>query len=173
MLTQARLKELLSYNPETGDFTNLKSGKGRKPVGAVVGSVSNSGYWTSMIDGKNYQHHRLVWLYVHGEFPRADLDHRDGNRANNRLINLREATRSENCQNASMKQNNTSGVTGVRQVGNRWRTMISLRGVHRHIGYYSTRELAEAAYLAAKREYHEFQPVPRNLVFNLTSKLEI
>ena len=161
MLTQARLKELLSYDPLTGEFTNLKSGKGRKPVGAVVGSTSNSGYTTSMVDGKNYQHHRLAWLYVHGSFPPADLDHRDGVRANNRLVNLREATRSENCQNATKRADNTSGETGVWPVGKRWRAKVCVDGRECHVGYFPTKELAREAYLAAKAEMHKFQPVPR------------
>ena len=161
MLTQARLKELLSYDPLTGEFTNLKSGRGRKPIGAVVGSTSNSGYTTSMVDGKNYQHHRLAWLYVHGSFPPADLDHRDGVRANNRLANLREATRSENCQNAARRNDNTSGMTGVWSVGKRWRAKVCVDGRERHVGYFPTKEIARAAYLAAKAELHKFQPVPR------------
>lgn len=160
-ITQARLKELLSYDPETGDFINLSSGKGRKAKGAVVGSLSPSGYWTSMIDGKNYQHHRLVWLYVHGRFPPADVDHRDGNRANNRLSNLREATRSENCQNAALKRNNTTGQTGVWPVGRRWRARLTVAGTHYHLGYFTDKPDADAAYLHAKSEFHTFQPTPR------------
>lgn len=162
MLTQARLKDLLSYDPLTGEFTNLKSGKGRKPVGAVVGSTNNRGYTISMVDGKNYQHHRLAWLYVHGAFPPADLDHRDGVRTNNRLANLREATRSENCQNTAFKSiDNKFGCTGVWKAGNRWRARIAVSGVRHHIGYFTSKDLARAAYLAAKAEMHKFQPVPR------------
>ncbi len=164
MLTQARLKELLSYNPLTGDFTNLKSGKGRKPVGAVVGCAHKHGYVTSMVDGKNYLHHRLAWLYVHGYLPPADIDHRDGNRANNSLLNLREATRSENCQNAALKSNNSTGQTGVWPVGNKWRARLTVSGKHHHLGYFADKPDADAAYLAAKNKHHEFQPVPRNLM---------
>lgn len=161
MLTQARLKELLSYCPETGEFTNIKSGKGRKPVGAIVGCAHKHGYVTSMVDGKNYLHHRLAWLYVHGYLPPADIDHRDGNRANNILLNLREATRSENCQNAATRSDNTSGQTGVWPVGKRWRAKVCVDGCEHHAGYFDTKELAQAAYLSAKTEMHKFQPVPR------------
>lgn len=161
MLTQTRLKELLAYDPLTGEFTNLKSGKGRKPVGTVVGSTSSSGYTTSMVDGKNYQHHRLAWLYMHGSFPPADLDHRDGVRDNNRLANLRPATRSENCQNAALKSNNRTGQTGVWPVGNRWRARLTVNGKHHHLGYFAEKPDADAAYLDAKTRHHEFQPVPR------------
>lgn len=161
MLTQARLKELLHYDPETGDFTNLKSGKGRKPVGAVVGCAHKHGYVSSMIDGKNYLHHRLAWLYVHGRFPAADTDHADGDRTNNRLANLREATRAENCQNAALKANNRCGTTGIHQVGHRWRANITVRGQRTNLGYFATMQEAQSAYLAAKSDLHKFQPVPR------------
>lgn len=164
MLTQARLQELLKYDPLTGEFTNIKSGKGRKPVGAVVGCAHKHGYVTSMVDGKNYLHHRLAWLYVHGYMPEADVDHRDGDRANNRLKNLREATRSENCQNAAKRSDNTSGFTGVWPVGKKWRAKVAVNGREHHAGYFATRELAQVAYLKAKAELHEFQPVPRELI---------
>ena len=161
MLTQARLKELLSYDPLTGLFTNLKSGKGRKPVGTVVGSFTPDGYYTSMIDGKNYLHHRLAWFYTHGVFPPHDTDHRDGDRGNNRLKNIRPATRAENCQNAALRSDNQSGSTGVWQVGGRWRARTSVRGVHHHLGYFPAKCDAEAACLEAKARLHEFQPIPR------------
>lgn len=161
MLTQARLKELLSYDPLTGNFTNLKSGKGRKPVGTVVGSPHKDGYVTSMIDGKNYMHHRLAWLYVHGVLPEADTYHRDGNRANNRLKNLRPAERYQNCQNAATRSDNLSGATGVRQVGRRWRATVSVQGRHYHVGYFGDKAQAKQAYLDAKAKHHTFQPVAR------------
>jgi hypothetical protein len=117
-----------------------------------------------MIDGKNYQHHRLAGLYTHGRFPPADLDHRAGDPANTRLRNLREATRSENCQNAALKSNNSTGQTGVWPVGNRWRARLTVNGKHHHLGYFSDKKDADAAYLDAKTRHHEFQPVPRELI---------
>lgn len=161
MLTQARLKELLSYDPLTGEFTNIKSGKGRKPIGSVVGSTSNTGYVTSMIDGRNYQHHRLAWLYVHGYFPPEDIDHVDGIRTNNRLANLRLASRWQNCQNADRRSDNTSGYRGVCPVGSRWRATITALGCRHNLGYFDTAEDAGRAYLDAKRRVHNFQPIPR------------
>jgi hypothetical protein len=92
------------------------------------------------------------------------LDHRDGVRTNNRLANLREATRSENCQNAAKRNDNTSGFTGVWPVGKRWRAKVAVDGVERHAGYFATKELAQAAYLATKAELHKFQPIPRELL---------
>lgn len=153
MLTQARLKEFLSYDPETGAFTNIKSGKGRKPVGVVVGLPRGDGYTSSMIDGKNYLHHRLAWLYVHGEFPPADVDHISGVRNDNRLINLRPAERHENCQNITTQD--------VRFESGKWRARICIQGQRHCLGRHTHREDAEAACLEAKMRLHTFQPTPR------------
>lgn len=163
MLTQARLKELLSYDPLTGEFTNIKRGKGRKPVGSIVGSMNNTGYKTSMVDQKNYLHHRLAWLYVHGYFPPEDIDHIDGVRTNNRLENLRLASRYQNCQNSAVRSNNTSGFVGVHAVGKRWRASITALGHTHNLGYFDTSEEAGTAYLEAKRRVHKFQPAPRSI----------
>lgn len=153
MLTQARLKELLSYDPLTGIFTNLKSGKGRKPVGAVVGCPHKDGYTTSMIDGKNYMHHRLAWLYANGVFPPNDIDHINGVRTDNRLVNLRAAERFENNQNIAK--------AGVWFEAGKWRASIHVRGVKHYLGRHEHKPTAEAAYAAAKARLHLFQPTSR------------
>ena len=153
MLTQARLKELLAYDPETGDFTNLKTGKGRKAFGAVVGSPHKDGYVTSMIDGKNYMHHRLAWLSINGVFPPNDIDHINGVRDDNRLINLRAAERFENNQNIAK--------AGVWFEAGKWRAEITTRGARHYLGRHAHKSDAEAAYAAAKTRLHSFQPVSR------------
>ena len=153
MLTQARLKELLSYDPKTGVFTNLKSGKGRKPAGAVVGSPHKDGYTTSMIDGRNYMHHRLAWLYRYGVFPPNDTDHINGVRNDNRLVNLRAAERFENNQNVAARD--------IRFEAGKWRARICVRGQRHDLGRHVRREDAETAYAAAKARLHSFQPISR------------
>lgn len=155
MLTQARLKELLSYDPKTGVFTNLKSGKGRKPAGAVVGSPHKDGYTTSMIDGKNYMHHRLAWLYMYGVFPPSDTDHTNGVRNDNRIANLRAAERFENNQNIAK--------AGVWFEAGKWRAEITTRGKRHYLGRHVRRSDAETAYAAAKARLHLFQPVSRQI----------
>ena len=155
MLTQVRLKELLAYDLETGIFTNLKTGKGRKAFGVVVGSIHKEGYTSSMIDGKNYLHHRLAWLFVNGVFPPNDIDHINGVRDDNRLINLRAAERFENNQNIESRD--------VRYEAGKWRARICVQGQRHNLGRHARREDAEAAYAAAKARLHLFQPVSRNV----------
>lgn len=166
MLTQARLKELLSYNPETGEFTRIKRTGRSKPVGTVIKTPHNAGYVTAAIDGEEYLQHRLVWLYVYGHFPTADLDHINGRRSDNRLANLRQAARFENHQNKGIQSNNTSGHIGVswRKNRGRWIAQIRTLGVNRYLGSYKTAEEARDAYLRAKEAMHPFQPIPRELI---------
>lgn len=83
-LTAGRLRELLHYNPETGTFTWIaRSAHGSHiRIGAIAGSSPNSnGYLQIRADGRTYKAHRLAWLYVNGEWPRADIDHKNGVRA--------------------------------------------------------------------------------------------
>lgn len=111
MLTQDRLKELLSYNPETGVFTCAKKSVHRN-VGDVVGGFS-LGYLVCLLEGKQYKLHRLAFLYMTGDFPSKALDHINGDRADNRWCNLREATVIENGRNRKIDYNNSTGVKGL------------------------------------------------------------
>ena len=158
-LTQERLQELLSYDPGTGIFTNLKSRGNRIKIGSVAGSKNPNGYVHIQIDYKKYQAHRLIWLYVYGEFPEKSLDHINEVKDDNRLVNLRLATHQENHQNQSSPQtNNTSGYLGVcwhKQHG-KWLARIMANGKHKHLGLFNTAEEASEAYLTAKRKLHQF-----------------
>lgn len=113
VLTQERVKELLRYNAETGEFIWIVKRQGIK-VGGIAGCLdTHNGYIRTQIDGTMYLTHRVVWLYSYGEFPEKDIDHIDGNRSNNRTENLREVSRSVNAQNRALSSRNTSGVMGV------------------------------------------------------------
>jgi|SRR5580692_11264609 hypothetical protein len=154
-LTQKRLRELLDYDPETGVF-KWRISYGYKRSGAIAGCFNFQGYWRISVDGQRYQAHRLVWLYVHGKFPDKELDHVSGQRSDNRLINLREATRAENCRNRKIGIDNKSGFKGVS-----WHKKTKKWAAHaqkRYLGVYPTKEEASAAYEAAStRLFGEFK----------------
>lgn len=160
-LTQARLKELLDYNPETGLVTRLVCTANRHKVGEIVGAKGARGYLQATINSKKYMLHRLIWLWVHGVWPANDVDHRDRNRANNKLGNLREATRSENNHNSSLSKANWSGFKGVAWDKSRslWMASIQANGESHHLGRFATAALASVAYQAAKNIYHPTAPV--------------
>ena len=112
-LTQDRLKYLLSYDSETGVFVWVRTTSNRVSVGSRAGRDNGNGYRRINIDGCPYYEHVLAWLYTHGEYPRVEIDHKDGDGYNNCISNLREATHLENGQNQSLRSTNTTGAHGV------------------------------------------------------------
>jgi hypothetical protein len=159
LLTQDRLKELLEYNPETGKFVRLIS-RTSSPKGAVIGSLHSQGYLTVWIDGLHHKCHRLAWLYVHGRWPVAMIDHINGIKSDNGIANLREATASQNLQNraTAYSNNKSSGILGVywHEQAGKWQAKITLDGKSKSLGLYHEKEQARAAYLAAKAARHPF-----------------
>lgn len=126
MLTQDYVRRLFDYNPFplTGVVIWKISRTNRFPAGTVAGGITRlrSGYARRYvyIDSRSYPIHRIIWLYVYGVWPRHEIDHRDGDGLNNRLSNLREATRTQNCTNIPQRQGTVTGYKGVQRNGDRW-----------------------------------------------------
>ncbi len=158
-ITQERLKELVSYVATTGEFTWLVS-RSHGIKGGKAGSKMKSGYMALQVDGVRYFSHRLAWFYVHGVDPDFEIDHINGSRSDNRLCNLRIATRSENMTNlrAAKKDNVSSGLLGAyrNKKTSKWVSQIRVLGKIKHLGCFLTAEAAHDAYLSAKREHHKF-----------------
>jgi hypothetical protein len=156
-LSQAYLKEILHYDPETGIWT-WKVSRGRVKVSQRAGSYDykNGPRWVISIDRKNYLASRLAWFYVTGEWPVHEIDHKNRNPADNRWENLREATRQQNSHNQSKRKTNTSGLKGVRwkKANQKWRAEIRVDGKSVHLGYFDSKEQASAAYRDAARQLH-------------------
>lgn len=93
-LKHNRLLEQLKYDPLTGVFTWLVT-RNRITQGDVAGSVSKEGYRVIRIDGEHHKAHRLAWFYVHGSWPSGIIDHKDGNKDNNKIKNLRDTSQAE------------------------------------------------------------------------------
>lgn len=112
MLTQSYLKKILKYNPDTGIFVwRINSAKNIK-ANDIAGTTSH-GYIVIQINNKPYGAHRLAWFYMTGKWPKAQIDHGDHVRSNNKWPNLDEATCQENGKNQSIRKTNTSKITGV------------------------------------------------------------
>jgi hypothetical protein len=160
MLTQQRLKELFAYDPDTGILTRLVSTNRMAKAGTDAGTSDGAGYLRISIDRRRYRAHRLAWLYVHGEFPSAEIDHINRVRSDNRLLNLRAATKSENQQNTTTKVNNISGVKGVHwsKCAKKWQAEICVDGRSTYLGVYANLEAATAAYLTASASIHTHAP---------------
>ena len=151
MITQEELKSLLSYDPETGEFTRIKSPRRTDRLFQTAGTKNVTGYIHIFLLGKLYLAHRLVWLYVYGSFPTKEIDHINGCKNDNKLTNLRLSTRLENSQN----QVKAKGFTWSKEK-NKWAVSIFTDGKYKFLGRYDTELDARAAYLRAKRELHPF-----------------
>jgi hypothetical protein len=154
LLTAEEARRHLSYSPETGEFRWLVSGKGRPPVGSIAGCLNGKlGYWVIGIHGRRYWAHRLAWLVSHGEWPANQVDHINGNRADNRLVNLRAATHAENQQNRHTTRGNKHGFRGVflHQPTGKFVAQCRHLGKRYHFGSFDTPEAANAAYLDGLR----------------------
>jgi hypothetical protein len=151
--TQDRLKELFDY--QDGFLIN-KTSRGKSKKGEPIGHVNVYGYRISRVDMTKFYVHRLIWVFHNGSVNNLDVDHLDGNRDNNRIENLRLATRQLNNQNIrSARKNNALGVLGVSKDKDRFRAQISFERKVRCIGVFDTVEEAHQAYLEAKRKIHK------------------
>lgn len=166
-LTQEIVRELLDYDPETGlltwkerDVKWFVDGKRTAKQSCFVWnklymgkqaltSFNNDGYKLGSVLKIQVQAHRLIWLYMTGEWPEY-IDHINGIRDDNRWENLREVSSLGNNRNKGVRNDNKSGYRGVHKVKNRWRARIQyvLNGISisEHIGYFDTLEEAHAAY---------------------------
>lgn len=151
------LKERLAYDPDTGSFTILVS-SGKRAAGNEAGYVNNLGYRLIWLSGHYYLAHRLAWYYATGTWPIGEIDHINGNPSDNRLANLRLATRAQNVANAKVNPLNTTGFRGVCKVprasGDRFQATIRVNGRAIYLGTFSTPEEAHSAYLKAAHETH-------------------
>lgn len=133
---------LLNYNPETGSIT-WKQGRGTKTKkGDKAGTIipksdrTSSPYRIVKVYGVAYPAHRVAWLLHHGEWPQYDIQHINGNRLDNRLVNLRLVDRDTKKQLKRVRYDNKSGVTGVNRSksSGKWIASIISDGIHNHLG---------------------------------------
>ena len=134
--------EWLSYLPNTGTFVWING----RYKGLEAGFVRSDGYVQIKFKNKSYLAHRLAWLFSTGHWPTLFIDHINHDKSNNSFANLREVTKSENCQNVKRR--------GTRKKYNRYDARIMTDGVSKYLGSYETEEEANSAYLNAKKTLH-------------------
>lgn len=148
-----RLRELLEYDPSTGQITWKVSRPGLR-AGRLAGGVHGTGYRFVRVDGKQFAAHRIAWAMQTGAWPRDQIDHLNGVRDDNRFCNLRAADAVLNQQNRRVSSNSTSGLIGAQRNGNRWRALIRSDGRRISLGSFASPAEAHAAYLRAKEQLH-------------------
>ena len=167
-LTPELLREHLHYDPSTGAFTWLLPHKNIK-VGDVAGHLGKGkqgGYIHIGLFKTVYGAHRLAWLYTYGEWPNGVIDHIDRSRANNRITNLRDATRTINARNlAGAYSTSTSKILGVYydKRYSHWLANISVNKKRKYLGAFNSIEAARAARAAAELIYYPEKPVPSEI----------
>lgn len=135
MITQDELKKVLDYDPNTGIF-RWKIKNTRTYIGMVAGFKNDNGYISIGVKRKWRGAHRLAWLYVHGYMPESDIDHINRDRTDNRISNLREASRSCNVRNSDVSITNKSGIKGVfwNKRLESWQVYIGIHGEIHYLG---------------------------------------
>ena len=152
-LTQARLREVLHYDPGTGEFRWREQKKSNHRAGAIAGCRMRSDYWAIHVDGRNYRAHQLAWLYMEGEWGRPLIDHRDGDPFNNRWRNLRRSNRSNDLSYKRRRRCVAPGCAGItfdRRSGE-WTARISNSERRYFLGRFPTNAAAHEAYATAAR----------------------
>ena len=135
MIKRSELKNLLHYNPDTGYFTWIESGR----IAGTKNKRNNTAYIQISVKGKKYRAHRLAFLYMKGKIPRQ-VDHKNLNGIDNRWINLRESDPVSNARNRPFNSNNSSGVCGVRfqKDISRWIAKIEIEGKRKFLGSFGS-----------------------------------
>jgi len=153
-LTQAELKKILTYNPLTGRFTWKKISGNIKKDGSA-GSKACYGYMQIKINRNVYKMHRLAWLYMTGKWPEGEIDHINQIKDDNRWLNLRDISNSENKKNKPIYKNNKSGIPGVlwHKRNEKWMAYIKVNSKRIHLGYFSDKFEAVCARLSANNKH--------------------
>jgi hypothetical protein len=149
------LSQLLHYDPSTGVFSWKVNRRGGAMAGKEAGSITSKGYRSIRVFNSRYGAHRLAFLFMTGFMPASDIDHINGNRADNRWSNLRDVSRSVNMQNLHRPhKDNATGFLGVSKFRNKYQASIRANGTTTRIGLYDCPQMAHAAYIASKRALH-------------------
>lgn len=157
--TGSVLERYFDYSPDTGEFRWRISRASNASVGDLAGCIARDGYVQIYVNGRPYKAHVLAWVWMTGEWPIPGIDHRDLNRTNNRWVNLRAASQSENGANCKKRATNTSGFKGVCfcKKSGRWIAQIQVNRKCIHLGSHPTPEAAAFAYAkGAQLHFGEF-----------------
>lgn len=156
-LSLEQIKAKLHYSPLAGVFER-RSGNRRKGYRWVLtGSIRDStGYLVVSVGGKSLLAHRLAWFFVHGEWPEGDIDHKDGDKLNNAISNLRLATSAQNSHNSQTPKHNQSGIKGVSycKAEQKWTAQVAVGRKPVLMKRFKTKEEAAHAVQLARIEAH-------------------
>jgi len=159
--SQKKLQELFDY--KDGQLYWKERINSSIDLSKPAGFIGYGGYRSIRIEGKDYRAHRLVWKYHYGKDPKEFIDHIDGNRVNNNIENLREATKQQNNFNRGPHKNNKLGIKGVSKHRNKYTARIEINGKEKYLGFFDTIEEARLAREEAEiKFFKEFSVLNRD-----------
>jgi len=155
MITQEELKELLNYDQDTGIFTWKVSPARQVSSGDIAGTKRKDGYIQIKVDNELILSHRLAWIYMYGYLPKY-IDHINGQRDDNRIINIREVSNQQNSLNSKISKNNTSGIKGVYwdKSRNKWVAKLFVNGKCKFCKRFDDMDLAKLVIEEVRNKYH-------------------
>ncbi len=155
-ISQAELKQLLHYCPETGQFI-WRHKRGRQAAGSVAGTPTFCSHISISINGKRHYAHRLAYLYMTGDWPPEQVDHINHDGKDNRWSNLRLVSYQDNRRNMPLYARNKSGVCGLiwDKQRERWRVYITVEQKRIELGRFDDKLSAVAARKTAEQQ-HDF-----------------
>lgn len=146
------LSSWLTYDAGTGEIRRRRRSVGSAESDSLAGTIDGQGYRVMYFFRARLSAHRVAWKMFYGRDPHGQIDHINGNRADNRIANLRIATQQQNCANRAHHKNNRIGLKGVRREGANYSARIMVKGKAIHIGMFRTADAAHSAYLMKARE---------------------
>jgi len=152
-MNQESLKSVLHYDPATGVFRRRFAKAYNAKPWSVAGRVATKGYVQIVIDGKAYMAHRLAWLYIHGEWPKQQVDHINGCKTDNKIDNLRDVSQSENMLNQSKPRNGKLLGVSWHKTTQKWSARLQINKKVNSLGYFDNEIMAHQAYLEAKKNF--------------------
>tara|TARA_Y100000389_G_scaffold45658_1_gene40516 strand:+ start:7166 stop:7681 length:516 start_codon:yes stop_codon:yes gene_type:complete len=159
--SQKKLQELFDYRD--GQLYWKERINSSIDLSKPAGYIRNDGYRGIKIEGKTYKAHRLIWKYHYGKDPKELIDHIDGNKTNNNMENLREATQQQNGFNRGPQKNNKLGIKGVRKQKNKYIAAIVINGKEKYLGMFNTIEEARLVREEAENKlFKEFSVLNRD-----------
>jgi hypothetical protein len=159
--SQKKLQELFDYRD--GELYWKERIGTSIDLSKPAGDIDKHGYRVIKIEGKRYKAHRLVWKYHCGKDPKEFIDHIDGNKTNNNMENLREATNQQNLFNRGPQKNNKLGIKGVKKQRNKYIATIEINGKRKHLGLFNTIEEARLAREESEKKlFKEFSVLNRD-----------